>query len=331
MKKIFALALAAVMTAGMTTVAFAKNEETPYLVNADGNTNMYILDGGEAAAKDIVGNDGYVEGGDEIAIPVSLDKKAWYTIDSDFDKKLVTDEDWDVNKADTEFRFVKYAADTGLGGEKAVRVYSLVITVPENDTNKVVDLAGSVSIGKTKSDAKKADKADVSVSIAPAAQKVLTYNGETLVAGETGIYKFDEDGEIDIEFGDQAMFTVDVTGQGKLNLAWNTDFDKEFAAMYDYANIDFVTFVGTPAFNKTGTLYIYADEDEFVYEVTADGAKAVKAEWNEDYEAWELKTRTLKSYAISDVELDEKTETEDKKDDSSSTTDGGKENPDTGR
>ena len=159
----------------------------------------------------------------------------------------------------------------------------------------------------------------------------MTYNGETLVAGETGIYKFDEDGEIDIEFGDQAMFTVDVTGQGKLNLAWNTDFDKEFAAMYDYANIDFVTFEGTPAFNKTGTLYIYADEDEFVYEVTADGAKAVKAEWNEDYEAWELKTRTLKSYAISDVELDEKTETEDKKDDSSSTTDGGKENPDTGR
>ena len=127
------------------------------------------------------------------------------------------------------------------------------------------------------------------------------------------------------------MFTVDVTGQRKLNLAWNTDFDKEFAAMYDYANIDFVTFVGTPAFNKTGTLYIYADEDEFVYEVTADGAKAVKAEWNEDYEAWELKTRTLKSYAISDVELDEKTETEDKKDDSSSTTDGGKTNPDTGR
>ena len=126
------------------------------------------------------------------------------------------------------------------------------------------------------------------------------------------------------------MFTVDVTGQGKLNLAWNTDFDKEFAAMYDYANIDFVTFEGTPAFNKTGTLYIYADEDEFVYEVTADGAKAVKAEWNEDYEAWELKTRTLKSYAISDVELTEKTATEDK-DDASSTTDGGKENPDTGR
>ena len=64
------------MTAGMTTVAFAKNEETPYLVNADGNTNMYVLNDNEAAVKDIVGNDGYVEGGDEIAISdVELDEK----------------------------------------------------------------------------------------------------------------------------------------------------------------------------------------------------------------------------------------------------------------
>ena len=64
------------MIAGMTTVAFAKNEETPYLVNADGNTNMYVLNDNEAAVKDIVGNDGYVEGGDEIAISdVELDEK----------------------------------------------------------------------------------------------------------------------------------------------------------------------------------------------------------------------------------------------------------------
>ena len=100
--------------------------------------------------------------------------------------------------------------------------------------------------------------------------------------------------------------------------------------MYDYANIDFLTFEATPSFNKIGSLYIYADEDAFVYEVTADGAKKLDATWDEDYEAWVVKTRTLKAYAISDVELDEKTATEDK-DDASSTTDGGKENPDTGR
>ena len=33
-------------------------------------------------------------------------------------------------------------------------------------------------------------------------------------------------------------------------------------------------------------MYIYAeDKDTFVYEVTEDGAKAIDATWNEDYEA----------------------------------------------
>ena len=102
--------------------------------------------------------------------------------------------------------------------------------------------------------------------------------------------------------------------------------------MYDYANIDFVNFVKTPSFNKNGVVYIYADEDAYIYEVTADGAKEIKGlKWDEDYEAWTFKTRTLKSYAISDVELTEKTVTEDKDDASSTTEDGGKKNPDTGR
>ena len=84
-----------------------------------------------------------------------------------------------------------------------------------------------------------------------------------------------------------------------------------------------------PSFNKNGVAYIYADEDAYIYEVTADGAKEISGlKWDEDYEAWTFKTRTLKSYAISDVELTEKTVTEDKDD---TTEDGGKENPDTGR
>ena len=46
-------------------------------------------------------------------------------------------------------------------------------------------------------------------------------------------------------------FEVDVTGQGKLNLKNNVDFNKEFAAMYDYANIDFITFEKEPPSTKT--------------------------------------------------------------------------------
>lgn len=100
--------------------------------------------------------------------------------------------------------------------------------------------------------------------------------------------------EIDIDFdaavGTVATFAVDVSSQGKLNMAFNTDFDKDFGAMYNYANLSFINFEGEPSFNKNGTMYIYAeDKDTFVYEVTEDGAKAIDATWNEDYEAWEFR------------------------------------------
>ena len=113
-------------------------------------------------------------------------------------------------------------------------------------------------------------------------------------------------------------------------MEWNTTFDTDFGKKYDYANLEFITFEGKPSFNKTGSLFIYAeDKNTFVYEATEDGAKAVKAEWNEDYEAWEIKTRKLTSYVLSDVELDKQTVTEDKNE--SSKPESGKDNPDTGR
>ncbi len=323
MKKILALTLAAVMAAGMGTVAFADDKDV--VVTFD--RNKYVLDDGEAAYDDILDNE-YVKGGDEIALPILIDGQP-YVINADFDKKLVADVDWDVNEADTEFRFVKYAKDT-FSSTEALRVYSLVITVPENDGDKVIDLMGTVAVGKTRSEAKDATRKDVSVSIAPAAKDVTKFEDADFSAGKTGIVSFaDEEGEIDIEFGDQAMFTVDVTGQGKLNLTWNTTFDKEFAAKYDYANLDFINFEGEPSFNKTGDFYIFADEDAFIYRKGAEGVEAVNAEWDEDMDAWRIRTRKLDAFVISDVELDEQTVTD--TDDSSSTTDGGKVNPDTGR
>lgn len=311
------------MAAGMGTVAFADDKDV--VVTFD--TNKYVLDDGEAAYDDIL-DDEYVKGGDEIALPILIDGKP-YVINADFDKKLVADVDWDVNEADTEFRFVKYAKDT-FSSTEALRVYSLVITVPENDGDKVIDLMGTVAVGKTRSEAKDADREDVSVSIAPAAVPVTPFAQANFDAGKTGIVSFsDEEGEIDIEFGDQAMFTVDVTGQGKLNLTWNTTFDKEFAAKYDYANLDFINFEGEPSFNKTGDFYIFADEDAFIYRKGAEGVEAVNAEWDEDMDAWRIRTRKLDAFVISDVELDEQTVTED--DTSSTTEDGNKQNPDTGR
>ena len=349
MKKIFALALAAIMTAGMATVAFAAPAEQVVVgYGADGNayTTFYAInsdnevkvDGGNAVtAKN------NLKGGDRIAIPLivwapSTDndttvedaEASWYTVNSDYDKKVVVRADWKVGEAETSIEKIKFPDTTTLSTSDSKYVYCLVVTMPENNTNKKADVAGTVQVGRSTSAAKDSiGKTKVEFSYYADATDNADVSKD-LVKDKTGIVDFsNEDGEIDINFEDVATFTVDVDGQGKLNLAWNTDFDKEFGAKYDYANLSFITFEGTPSFNKNGILYIYAeDKNTFVYEVTEDGAKAVDAKWNEDSEAWELKTRKLTKYVISDVELDEKTVTEDG---SSSTTDGGKDNPDTGR
>ena len=126
------------------------------------------------------------------------------------------------------------------------------------------------------------------------------------------------------------MFTVNVTGQSRLNLAWTTRHDPEVAALDESVNMDFITFTGNPSFNRTGTMYIYAADDTFLYQVVDGKLEKVDAKYNEDYEAWEFRTRTLGQYVIADGEIDLESIT-DNTDDSSSTTDGGKVNPDTGR
>ena len=356
MKKTLALVLAALMTAGMSTVAFADASDVVVdssdgvVVGVDSLGNIYdkvfvINSDGEADA--VYANE-ILEGGDEIAIPimygvdaddsdnVEADELSWYTNSADYDKAVNVYADWNVGDADTELRYVKYTDDAATAvntGSTAPRIYSVVITLPENNTNKVEDLSGTISVGRTRTVAKNSDySVEIEVSYAP--------NGEAVTKGfdggeVDGIVKFATDcGEIDIEFGETAMFTVNASGQGKLNLAWNTTFDKEVANRDKSANMDFITFEGTPSFNKTGTFYLYAEDDTgFVYEVVDGQVKALDASYNEDYEAWEFKTRTLTEYILSDKELDLDAinTVEDDTDASSSTTDGGKENPDTGR
>lgn len=209
--------------------------------------------------------------------------------------------------------------------------YVIEFTTPEDNTASAFeDVAGTVKVGTTSSKADKAGSYDLSATITK--DYIPEFDGDFGEFTNGAVVKFEKDlGEIDIDFEDVAMFTVNANGQGKLNLKWNTDFDPEVASLDKSANMDFVTFEGEPSFNKNGTLYIYAAEDTFLYKVVDGKLTAVDASYNEDYEAWELKTRSLGEYVISDKEIDlDAVNTEDK-DDASSTTDGGKENPDTGR
>ena len=323
MKKIFALALAAVMTAGMTTVAFAAADPVTFVGNGERRYGIKDDDGVYTVVDSDDMKDADFDGGDEVAL--FLFEENSYVQDKDALDRYKVSVDWNVGKLEDKPKIEMVKAGACLG-----YVYAVTFTLPDSPEIKEADLAGTVTVYKS-TDGKKEDAAKFEVGLS------YGYNANDYVVDgdddltEKNAVKFDYDDVAVLTFGD-LEFEVDLTGQGKLNVKNNTDFDKEFAAMYDYANIDFITFEYAPSFNKTGVVYIYADEDAFIYEVTADGAKAIKGlEWDPDYEAWTFKTRTLGSYAISDVELDEKTVTEDKTDDSSKTDDGVKENPDTGR
>ena len=340
MKKIFALALAAVMAAGMTTVAFAVDTDVQF---SGGSSNYMVVDRDDDGkfvttnSTDAEKDWTYVapstsgqfvgfareDGGKKVAI-LLYDATNIPIVDEDDLRGWRVKAEWSVGDLDEnpDFEYVKV--------DNAYQ-WAVTFTLPESSELKTDDLGGSITIYKASADLRNpaagVNKVYFGVEYG---YGTLNYDDPSLVWEDAEIVTFkNADGEEIMDFGTYFTFEVDVTGQGKLNLKWNTDFNKEFAAMYDYANIDFITFVHEPSFNKIGTAYIYAPEDAYIYEVTADGAKEINGlKWDEDYEAWTFKTRTLKAYAISDVELDEKTVTED---DSSSTTDGGKENPDTGR
>ncbi|MEG2205003.1 MAG: hypothetical protein RRY21_07575, partial [Oscillospiraceae bacterium] len=90
-------------------------------------------------------------------------------------------------------------------------------------------------------------------------------------------------------------------GQGKIVLENDTDFNADVAAKYPEANLDFVNGNGA-SFNKTGEMFLEAEEGSFLYALSADGTlKAVKAEY--DFDGFTFKTRTLGCYVISDMEL----------------------------
>lgn len=213
--------------------------------------------------------------------------------------------------------------------------YWVEIKTKEDDTTKVLDLAGVLRIGSTKNKAEDATNAfqlDTSMDNRVYAGGVyVTVEDEwTFAPDSRSVVKFSDDAEdVVLYFGENeaAWFEFDARGQSALNLEFTFDFNKEIADLFPEANIDFLTFTSKPATNRTGDLYIVADEDTYLYEVTDDGVKTVAylpaggtgsaavsaalgvkningAEYDEKEGAWHIRTRKLGAYAISDTELD---------------------------
>lgn len=186
--------------------------------------------------------------------------------------------------------------------------YFVAIPTEKSTTTRVLDVVGDMGVGKTASSAKKNKDFNLQVGLTNGKYDGGTASDDVEIEkpDSASVVKFDDDAdEITITWGDEAArFEVNVAGQGDLNLRYSIKYNRDFADLYESANVDFLNFVANPSFNRTGTLYIYADEDSYLYEVTEDGAKKVNgAKYDDDEGAWVLRTRKLGSYAISDKKL----------------------------
>ena len=128
----------------------------------------------------------------------------------------------------------------------------------------------------------------------------------------------------DVEYlelsADYFSFGVKMSDQGKLPMAYNAKVDKTVARMFDdRAELVFINFPGRPTFDFTGTASVYLpdeDEDWWLYEIDEDGdLTEVRTSLSDDDDALEFKTRTLGCYVLSDYELDEDYFDDDVKDD----------------
>ncbi len=118
------------------------------------------------------------------------------------------------------------------------------------------------------------------------------------------LLKYDYDDEAEFSFGvdpNEGTFTVDVSGQGKNLLYFDTKIDEAIADANPTAGKLFALNFNNVKFNRTGE-FVYEGEDfEYAYEVMADGSLKLLGEFSG--EEVTFKTRVLGKYLFSDVEL----------------------------
>ena len=98
-----------------------------------------------------------------------------------------------------------------------------------------------------------------------------------------------------------------MSGQGKLLVYFDTDFNSKIAAKYPLAELNFWNGNGAK-FIRVGEMFLPVKEDyaQFLYQVNADGtlSEVAGAEYDKYDEGFYFSTRVLGTYVISDMELD---------------------------
>ena len=110
-------------------------------------------------------------------------------------------------------------------------------------------------------------------------------------------------GTATLSFGEVATATGRVYDGDVVYLEYNEDVDVDVVKKYPDADLSFVNFKGAPTFNSNMELEIYADEDQYIYELKDSKIAPCNLKWDEDSYAFTGKVRTLGAYVVSDTKL----------------------------
>lgn len=315
MKKLLAMALAVAMVMGLATVSMAVDINPGrvaeildygfYRVNddEDGMVDMRVqptteIPYGETMYYPMVTEE-YANDGNPEYVQLSHMVR-----DADAVRSISIKQQWELGKnyIDGSPQIVKKKAifedgTTGYG-------YFLTVKTKSSTSASTADISGTITLKKSSGEYQFDD--DISVAVDAEVKYASLGEGDAEYIYETlhthDFSDIDDEITMDMECG-AGYFEIDVTGQGKLVLGADTEFNSDVAAKYPEANLNFFNGSGA-SFNRTGTLTLYADPGSYLYSLNSDGTvKSVNADYDEYEEAFKITTRTLGSYVISDTKL----------------------------
>lgn len=220
--------------------------------------------------------------------------------------------DPDTNK-DYEYQGAGTLLGDTYGYAKDGYYYFLAIATESSTSTADSDIIGTLTLNKSK--APKVDDLVLNIALnvdwanSYRTDKELEVDGDIsdLKAETYYALKFTADEEVELAFSDDSIFTVDVSGQSKLLVYYDTKFNSKIAAKYPLAELNFWNGNGAK-FNRVGEMFIPVKEDyaQFLYQLNADGtlSEVAGAEYDKYDEGFYFNTRVLGTYVISDMELD---------------------------
>ena len=314
MKKLFAIALAAAMIFSMASIAFADLSYWDYDYAFD-----YDEDGNSLWSTDNV---------------FHYDDTAYFPLSDDTDPdfyNIAYSKLFENIKIKTSFEMGEELVESvklvkiNIGWDVPYYQYCIALKIADKETFSDADIIGTITIDRkaVKKNgveiSAKADEHDLDFNLCVLPEFNYIENEDNyLITGKNSSYSFEYDEayalkfkcdeEVELEFGDkesglnEGVFTVDVSGQGKIFLKWNTEPNEALAAANQGVDMHFVNF-NDVKFNRAGE-FVYEMEDGIAAYVIHDGVVTKMADcYDETEEAFVFRTNVLCNYVFANAEL----------------------------